>query len=138
MRKSIVVLIAAVLLIAAGVAAWMWSSPLLDEEAEYEVTSLYRYGQNITGQVVGDDVVDLLREESRSTLPRGGLAAHAYTELIEINLMSGEENSAESIIKAIAFTHLWKDCTEKGTHRARCEECKINTVKKTSVLFLYP
>ena len=91
MRKSIVVLIAAVLLIAAGVAAWMWSSPLLDEEAEYEVTSLYRYGQNITGQVDGDDVVDLLREESRSTLPRGGLAAHAYTELIEINLMSGEE-----------------------------------------------
>ena len=45
MRKSIVVLIAAVLLIAAGVAAWMWSSPLLDEEAEYEVTSLYRYGE---------------------------------------------------------------------------------------------
>ena len=41
MRKSIVVLIVAVLAVAAGAVVLSLSAPVLDEEVEYRLTSLY-------------------------------------------------------------------------------------------------
>ena len=45
MRRSIVILIAAVLLIAAAAAVWYISATVLDEEAEYTLSSMYFLGQ---------------------------------------------------------------------------------------------
>ena len=60
MRKSIVVLIVAVLAVAAGAVVLSLSAPVLDEEVEYRLTSLYYRGQEISSQVDGDEVLDLL------------------------------------------------------------------------------
>ena len=65
MRKSIVVLIVAVLAVAAGAVVLSLSAPVLDEEVEYRLTSLYYRGQEISSQVDGDEVLDLL--EGRCT-----------------------------------------------------------------------
>ena len=46
MRKSIVVLIVAVLAVAAGAVVLSLSAPVLDEEVEYRLTSLYYRGQD--------------------------------------------------------------------------------------------
>lgn len=54
MRKSIVVLIVAVLAVAAGAVVLSLSAPVLDEEVEYRLTSLYYRGQEISSQVDGD------------------------------------------------------------------------------------
>ena len=62
MRKSIVVLIVAVLAVAAGAVVLSLSAPVLDEEVEYRLTSLYYRGQEISSQVDGDEVLDLLEE----------------------------------------------------------------------------
>ena len=51
MRKSIVVLIVAVLAVAAGAVVLSLSAPVLDEEVEYRLTSLYYRGQEISSQV---------------------------------------------------------------------------------------
>ena len=64
MRKSIVVLIVAVLAVAAGAVVLSLSAPVLDEEVEYRLTSLYYRGQEISSQVDGDEVLDLLEQES--------------------------------------------------------------------------
>ena len=55
MRKSIVVLIVAVLAVAAGAVVLSLSAPVLDEEVEYRLTSLYYRGQEISSQVDGDE-----------------------------------------------------------------------------------
>ena len=68
MRKSIVVLIVAVLAVAAGAVVLSLSAPVLDEEVEYRLTSLYYRGQEISSQVDGDEVLDLL-DELRNQLP---------------------------------------------------------------------
>ena len=68
MRKSIVVLIVAVLAVAAGAVVLSLSAPVLDEEVEYRLTSLYYRGQEISSLVDGDEVLDLL-DELRNQLP---------------------------------------------------------------------
>ena len=73
MRKSIVVLIVAVLAVAAGAVVLSLSAPVLDEEVEYRLTSLYYRGQEISSQVDGDEVLDLLEGASRGLISRGGL-----------------------------------------------------------------
>ena len=90
MRRSIVILIAAVLLIAAAAAVWSLSAPVLDEDAEYTLTSLYCRGQEVSDQVDEDELLELLEDASRSLLPRGGLPRHTYTEMIEVNLHQEE------------------------------------------------
>ena len=64
MRKSIVVLIVAVLAVAAGAVVLSLSAPVLDEEVEYRLTSLYS---------------------------RGGLPAHSFRDMVEVNVVGGEE-----------------------------------------------
>ena len=86
MRKSIVVLIVAVLAVAAGAVA-----PVLDEEVEYRLTSLYYRGQEISSQVDGDEVLDLLEGASRGLISRGGLPAHSFRDMVEVNVIGGEE-----------------------------------------------
>jgi len=73
MRKSIVVLIVAVLAVAAGAVVLSLSAPVLDEEVEYRLTSLYYRGQEISSQVDGDEVLDLLEGASRDSrrIPSG-------------------------------------------------------------------
>ena len=53
MRKSIVVLIVAVLAVAAGAVVLSLSAPVLDEEVEYRLTSLYYRGQEISPRWTG-------------------------------------------------------------------------------------
>ena len=60
MRKSIVVLIVAVLAAAAGAVMLSLSAPVLDEDVEYQLTSLYYRGEEILSQVDEDEVLDLL------------------------------------------------------------------------------
>ena len=71
MRKGIVILIAVVLVAAAGAALLSLSAPLLDEDREYTLTALYWRGQEISDQVDEDEMMDLLRDASRSLIPRG-------------------------------------------------------------------
>ena len=110
MRKSIVVLIVAVLAvvgsgakvlgpieigsdvrIAAGAVVLSLSAPVLDEEVEYRLTSLYYRGQEISSQVDGDEVLDLLEGASRGLISRGGLPAHSFRDMVEVNVVGGEE-----------------------------------------------
>lgn len=91
MRKGIVVLITAVLVIAAGAAVWSLSGPVLDEDVDYELTSLYYRGQEISDQVDEDDILDLLEGASCSLLTRGGLPGYSFTDSVEVNLVGGEE-----------------------------------------------
>ena len=88
MRKSIVVLIVAVLAVAAGAVVLSLSAPVLDEEVEYRLTSLYYRGQEISSQVDGDD---LLEGASRGLISRGGLPAHSFRDMVEVNVVGGEE-----------------------------------------------
>ena len=83
MRKSIVVLIVAVLAVAAGAVVLSLSAPVLDEEVEYRLTSLYYRGQEISSQVDGDEVLDLLEGASRGLISRGGLPAHSFRDMVE-------------------------------------------------------
>ena len=89
MRKSIVVLIVAVLAVAAGAVVLSLSAPVLDEE--YRLTSLYYRGQEISSQVDGDEVLDLLEGASRGLISRGGLPAHSFRDMVEVNVVGGEE-----------------------------------------------
>ena len=91
MRKSIVVLIVAVLAVAAGAVVLSLSAPVLDEEVEYRLTSLYYRGQEISSQVDGDEVLDLLEGASRGLISRGGLPAHSFRDMVEVNVIGGEE-----------------------------------------------
>ena len=91
MRKSIVVLIVAVLAVAAGAVVLSLSAPVLDEEVEYRLTSLYYRGQEISSQVDGDEVLDLLEGASRGLISRGGLPAHSFRDMVEVNVVGGEE-----------------------------------------------
>ena len=88
MRKSIVVLIVAVLAVAAGAVVLSLSAPVLDEEVEYRLTSLYYRGQEISSQVDGDEV---LEGASRGLISRGGLPAHSFRDMVEVNVIGGEE-----------------------------------------------
>ena len=90
MRKSIVVLIVAVLAVAAGAVVLSLSAPVLDEEVEYRLTSLYYRGQEISSQVDGDEVLDLLEGASRGLISRGGLPAHSFRDMVEVNVVGGE------------------------------------------------
>ena len=87
MRKSIVVLIVAVLAVAAGAVVLSLSAPVLDEEVEYRLTSLYYRGQEISSQVDGDEVLDLLEGASRGLISRGGLPAHSFRDMVEVNVI---------------------------------------------------
>ena len=89
MRKSIVVLIVAVLAVAAGAVVLSLSAPVLDEEVEYRLTSLYYRGQEISSQVDGDEVLDLLEGASRGLISRGGLPAHSFRDMVEVNVIGG-------------------------------------------------
>ena len=80
MRKSIVVLIVAVLAVAAGAVVLSLSAPVLDEEVE-----------EISSQVDGDEVLDLLEGASRGLISRGGLPAHSFRDMVEVNVVGGEE-----------------------------------------------
>mgnify|MGYP000681735938 CR=1 FL=1 len=93
MRKSIVVLIVAVLAVAAGAVVLSLSAPVLDEEVEYRLTSLYYRGQEISSQVdaVCLEVLDLLEGASRGLISRGGLPAHSFRDMVEVNVIGGEE-----------------------------------------------
>ena len=91
MRKSIVVLIVAVLAVAAGAVVLSLSAPVLDEEVEYQLTSLYYRGQEISSQVDEDEVLDLLEGASRGLISRGGLPAHSFRDMVEVNVAGGEE-----------------------------------------------
>ena len=90
MRKGIVILITAVLVAAAGAALLSLSAPLLDEDREYTLTALYWRGQEISDQVDEDEMMDLLRDASRSLIPRGALPQHTFTEMIEVDLHQEE------------------------------------------------
>ncbi len=92
MRKSIVVLIVAVLAVAAGAVVLSLSAPVLDEEVEYRLTSLYYRGQEISSQVDGDEVLDLLEGASRGLISRGGLPAHSFRDMVEVNVVLSMED----------------------------------------------
>ena len=54
MRKGIVAAIVAALAVAAAAALLSLSAPVLDEDADYEIVSLYCRGQEVSVQVDGD------------------------------------------------------------------------------------
>ena len=92
MRKGLIVVIAAALVVAAGVVLFSLSSPVLREDTEYEVASLYYRGQEVSGQVDTEAVADLLQDCTRGLISRGRLPTHSYAELVEIGLQ-GEEDA---------------------------------------------
>ena len=58
---------------------------------EYQLTSLYYRGQEISSQVDEDEVLDLLEGASRGLISRGGLPAHSFRDMVEVNVAGGEE-----------------------------------------------
>ena len=119
MRKSIVVLIVAVLAAAAGAVMLSLSAPVLDEDVEYQLTSLYYRGEEILSQVDEDEVLDLLEGATRGLISRGGLPAHAFQDLVEVNLSGGEETlhvvlSAEDGLFAVYQDADWSYSIREG------------------------
>ena len=106
MRKWIAVLAVVVLAAAAGAGLLSLSAPVLDEEADYTLTALYRGGREISGETDGDVLVDLLRDASRSMISRGGLPRTAFAETVEIDLQ-GEEGPWHIVL-----------CDEEGVYAA--------------------
>lgn len=65
--------------------------PLLDEEAEYQVASVYDQGREVREEMDTDALVDLLRQAKCTRVPRLGLQPHSFTDMIEISLTGAEE-----------------------------------------------
>ena len=82
MRKGIVALIVAVLAVAAVLAVRSLSAPVLDEDVEYELTSLYYRGQEVSDQVDEDDLLDLLAGASRSLITLGGIPGYDSADAV--------------------------------------------------------
>ena len=99
MRKGIVALIVAVLAVAAVLAVRSLSAPVLDEDVEYELTSLYYRGQEVSDQVDEDDLLDLLAEASRSMITRGGVPGYSSADAVEVTL-SGDEEPLRVVLSA--------------------------------------
>ncbi len=97
MRKWIIVLVAAVLVAAAGVGLLSMSAPVLEEDVEYQLTSLYYQGREVSDQVDWDELQDVLRNGSRSLISRGGLPPHSSLELVEVNLQ-GEKGALHVVL----------------------------------------
>lgn len=74
-----------------GAVLFSLKKPLLDQETEYQVTSLYDRGREVIGDVDTDALVELLRQAKCSRLPRGGLRSHSFTDMIEISVLGGGE-----------------------------------------------
>lgn len=130
MRKSIVVLIVAVLAVAAGAVVLSLSAPVLDEEVEYRLTSLYYRGQEISSQVDGDEVLDLLEGASRGLISRGGLPAHSFRDMVEVNVVGGEEAlhvvlSMEDGLSAVYQDPDWSYAIREGEALAAAVEALL-------------
>ena len=130
MRKSIVVLIVAVLAVAAGAVVLSLSAPVLDEEVEYRLTSLYYRGQEISSQVDGDEVLDLLEGASRGLISRGGLPAHSFRDMVEVNVIGGEEAlhvvlSMEDGLSAVYQDPDWSYAMREGEALAAAVEALL-------------
>ena len=91
MRKGIVALLVLLMVVAAGVAGRSLSAPVLDEDVEYELTSFYYQGREVSAQVDEDDLMDLLEGASRGLITRGGLPGYASADAMEVNLLGDEE-----------------------------------------------
>ena len=130
MRKSLVVLIVAVLAVAAGAVVLSLSAPVLDEEVEYRLTSLYYRGQEISSQVDGDEVLDLLEGASRGLISRGGLPAHSFRDMVEVNVIGGEEAlhvvlSMEDGLSAVYQDPDWSYAIREGEALAAAVEALL-------------
>ena len=130
MRKSIVVLIVAVLAAAAGAVMLSLSAPVLDEDVEYQLTSLYYRGEEILSQVDEDEVLDLLEGATRGLISRGGLPAHAFQDLVEVNLSGGEETlhvvlSAEDGLFAVYQDADWSYSIREGEALAAAVQARL-------------
>ena len=95
MRKWIAVLAVVVLAAAAGAGLLSLSAPVLDEEADYTLTALYKGGREISGETDGDVLVDLLRDASRSMISRGGLPRTAFAETIRARSLRRRSSEQE-------------------------------------------
>ena len=82
-----------------GAMLFSLKKPLLDEETEYQVTSLYAQGQEVSGQVDTDALVDLLRQAKCSRVSRGGLRSHSFTDMIEISILGGDETQRVVLVE---------------------------------------
>lgn len=82
-----------------GAVLFSLKKPLLDEETEYQVTSLYAQGQEVSGQVDTDALVDLLRQAKCSRVSRGGLRSHSFTDMIEISILGGDETQRVVLVE---------------------------------------
>lgn len=65
--------------------------PLLDEETEYQVASVYDQGREVREEMDTDALVDLLRRAKCTRVPRLGLQPHSFTDMIEISISGAEE-----------------------------------------------
>ena len=134
MRKSIVVLIVAVLAVAAGAVVLSLSAPVLDEEVEYRLTSLYYRGQEISSQVDGDEVLDLLEQESIE--PTDWLTKVSaleqrmddMTEEYRRNQMKRMKQGSCSDEACIIFSELLTDFERIGDHATNIAEWVIFSV----------
>lgn len=85
------ILIGVVVVAVLGAVLFSLKKPLLDEETDYQVTSLYDRGREVSGDVDTDALVDLLRQAQCSRVSRGGLRSHSFTDMMEISLLGGDE-----------------------------------------------
>lgn len=92
-----------------GAVLFSLKKPLLDEETEYQVTSLYAQGQEVSGQVDTDALVELLRQAKCSRVPRGGLRSHSFTDMIEISLLGGDETQRVVLVESDGTYVVYQD-----------------------------
>ena len=68
--------------------------PLAQRERERATPHSWRYFIRYAAEVHsvdGDEVLDLLEGASRGLISRGGLPAHSFRDMVEVNVIGGEE-----------------------------------------------
>lgn len=83
-----------------GAVLFSLKKPLLDEETEYQIISLYDQGQEVSQEVDTDALMELLRQAKCSRVSRGGLRSHSFTDMIEISISGGDETQRVVLVES--------------------------------------
>lgn len=122
------ILIGVVVVAVLGAVLFSLKKPLLDEETEYQITSLYDQGREVSEDVDTDALIELLRQAKCSRVPRGGLRSHSFTDMIEISIQGGDETLRVVLVESDGTYVAYQD--PDWVHVLRDGEELLSSVRK--------
>lgn len=122
------ILIGVVVVAVLGAVLFSLKKPLLDEETEYQITSLYDQGREVSEDVDTDALIELLRQAKCSRVPRGGLRSHSFTDMIEISIQGGDETLRVVLVESDGTYVAYQD--PDWVHVLRDGEALLSSVRE--------